>query len=196
MSRHMIQDCDLGQYKVRNYLSLAGPQQGVQMTPWCFTGTWCNILTYLENHLDGFEAAQDHLAPADYWNNPQPDAFAAMLKYSIWLPYINNMKQHDKYDQYKQRFSALNRAQFVRFQNDTVIYPNDSTQFGTRNADGEMIPMKDTKIYTEDSFGLKTMDEAGKLSFIEIPGQDHITFTKDDVLTKFLPFLYQKGWSQ
>jgi len=56
--------------------------------------------------------------------------------------------------------------------------------------------MTETQIYKDDTIGLKTMNEAGKLSFIEIPNQDHITFTKDDVLTKFLPFLYQKGWKQ
>ena len=123
----MIQDCDLGAFKVRNYLSVAGPQQGVQLTPWCFTGTWCNILTYLENHLEDFQVAQHHMAPADYWNNPEPKAHAAYLKYSIYLPYINNEKVHDKSAQYKERFSALNRAQFVLFQNDTVIYPINST---------------------------------------------------------------------
>lgn len=52
----------------------------------------------------------------------------------------------------------------VWFTEDTVVSPNQSEKFGERKAsDGSIVDMKDTKIYKYDSFGLKTMDEAGKL---------------------------------
>ena len=35
ISRYLIQDCDLGQYKVHNFLSIGGPMMGVQKTPNC-----------------------------------------------------------------------------------------------------------------------------------------------------------------
>merc|ERR1712086_411212 len=48
VARYIIEHCDLGKYKVHNYLSLGGPHQGVQKQPKCFSGIWCNILNYVE----------------------------------------------------------------------------------------------------------------------------------------------------
>jgi len=44
LSRYLIQACDLGKHKVHNYLSIGGPQQGVQEVPGCYTGVWCTVL--------------------------------------------------------------------------------------------------------------------------------------------------------
>jgi len=51
VSRAMIQDCDLGSYKVHNYISLGGPQMGVSMEPGCFTGALCESLKKIENYV-------------------------------------------------------------------------------------------------------------------------------------------------
>jgi hypothetical protein len=53
----MIQDCDLKGHKVRNFLSIAGPQTGVQKTPKCFDGILCDALTWLEDHIAFFQFA-------------------------------------------------------------------------------------------------------------------------------------------
>jgi len=91
---------------------------GVSMEPGCFTGFWCELLNKIENYLGGWSVAQKFLAPAAYWNDPTPKVYAEMLEKSVYLPYINNLKYHDKYDQYKARFSALNRIELVKFGND------------------------------------------------------------------------------
>ena len=85
--------------------------------------------------------------------------FDQYLKYSSYLAPINNEREHAKSAQYKERFSALNRIELVKFQNDTVIYPKDSTWFGTYNVGNKNIThMRDTKVYKEDLIGLKTLD--------------------------------------
>lgn len=38
---------------------------------------------------------------------------------------------------------------------------------------------KQTALYTEDWIGLKTLDEAGKVALLDIPGADHLQFSKD-----------------
>ena len=38
----------------------------------------------------------------------------------------------------------------------------------------EILPLRESPIYTEDRIGLKTLDEAGKLVFLEIGGADHM----------------------
>jgi len=59
---------------------------------------------------------QNHLAPAAYWRDCFDEHyFEEYLKYSIYLPYINNEKAHDLSAQYKERFSALNRLELVKF---------------------------------------------------------------------------------
>ena len=50
------------------------------------------MLTYIEDHIIDFELIQYEVAPANYWNDPEPAAQEAMLKYSIYLPFINNLK--------------------------------------------------------------------------------------------------------
>jgi triacylglycerol esterase/lipase EstA (alpha/beta hydrolase family) len=44
VARWIIEACDLGAHKVHNYLSISGPQQGVQAVPECLTGDWCKAL--------------------------------------------------------------------------------------------------------------------------------------------------------
>ena len=50
-------------------------------------------------------------------------------------------------------------------------------------ADGSLttvLPMKETKWYTDDLFGLKTVDEAGKIQFDTTEG-DHLQFTQEQL---------------
>lgn len=91
----------------------------------------CTILNKIENTVSDWWLFQTFLAPAAYWNNPTAKAYQEMLDHSIYLPFINNLKYHTLYDQYKARFSALNRAMFVKFGNDQVISPVSSTLFGS-----------------------------------------------------------------
>ena len=48
--------------------------------------------------------------------------------------------------------------------------------------------MKDQDVYKNDLFGLKTLDEAGKIHMHTIKGQ-HLQFTKEDIENIFVPFL-------
>jgi len=65
----------------------------------------------------------------------------------------------------------------VKFQNDTIVYPKESEWFGTYNVGNKEITlMKDTKVYKEDTIGLKTLDEQGKMYLREVPNANHIQF--------------------
>lgn len=68
--------------------------------------------------------------------------------------------------------------------NDTVVYPHQSEQFGGyKFTNGD----KDTKIiytmrewsqYQNNAFGLRTLDQAGKVHFAEFQG-DHLRFSDE-----------------
>ena len=62
------------------------------------------------------------------------------------------------------------------FSEDTMIHPKETAWFGSEDKDGNLLTMKQQEIYQNDVFGLKTVDEAGKISFITIQG-NHLQFT-------------------
>ena len=69
---------------------------------------------------------------------------------------------------------SLNRIELVKFQNDTIIYPKETSQFGTINVGSKTVtPMEETEVYKNDTIGLKTMFEAGKVFLHEIYNRDH-----------------------
>lgn len=68
----------------------------------------------------------------------------------------------------------------VEFLQDGMIYPKETSIFGSLDSKGEMIKMADQPIYTTDSFGLKTMNEAGKISVFTVDA-DHLQFSKADI---------------
>lgn len=52
------------------------------------------------------------------------------MENSIFLPYLNNEKDHPKANSYKKKFEQLNFLTLVKFKNDPIIYPNESAWFG------------------------------------------------------------------
>jgi len=48
--------------------------------------------------------------------------------------------------------------------------------------------MEQQPIYIDDWIGLKTLNNAGKLQFVALPG-NHLQFTQADVENIFVPFL-------
>ena len=77
----------------------------------------------------------------------------------MFLPYINNEKDHPKANLNKKRFEQLNYFLMVKFMHDPIIYPKESSWFGENNADGKVEAMEDTKVYKDNLFGLKTLNE-------------------------------------
>jgi len=61
-----------------------------------------------------------------------------------------------------------------------MVEPKESQhfEFYSPGSSEELIPLRESPIYTEDRIGLKTLDEAGKLHFISIDG-DHLQFSTD-----------------
>lgn len=51
----------------------------------------------------------------------------------------------------------------VEFSKDTMIYPKETAHFGSLDEKGNHIPMEQQDLYINDSFGLKTLNEAKKI---------------------------------
>jgi palmitoyl-protein thioesterase len=74
------------------------------------------------------------------------------------------------------------------FSGDTVVYPKESEWFWELQADGTVTNVLDTDFYKSDYIGLKKLNEAGKVQFVEWPGE-HLQFTMEQVDKVIVPFL-------
>merc|ERR1712224_1047326 len=93
------------------------------------------------------------------------------------MPDINN--ERNPHESYTENFKSVNKIGLVKALKDEMVYPNDSEWFGFYKDGDEktIVEMKDIDWYKNDLFGLKSMDQMGKLNAtISTPG-DHLRFS-------------------
>ncbi|KFK31386.1 hypothetical protein AALP_AA6G105200 [Arabis alpina] len=194
VARGLIEFCDDGP-PVFNYISLAGPHAGISSVPMCGSGLLCEIADELIKSDIYSDFIQDHLAPSGYLKIPTD--MTKYLESSKYLPKLNNEIPNQRNSTYKDRFTSLHNLILVKFEDDKVIVPKDSSWFGFY-PDGEFEPLlsaNQTKLYTEDWIGLKTLDVAGKVKFVSVAGA-HIKMANLDVLKYVVPYLQNQPSSE
>eukprot|EP01126_Amoeba_proteus_P063244 TRINITY_DN869_c0_g2_i6.p1 TRINITY_DN869_c0_g2~~TRINITY_DN869_c0_g2_i6.p1 ORF type:complete len:249 (-),score=47.04 TRINITY_DN869_c0_g2_i6:69-815(-) len=174
---------------VVNLISIGGQHQGVFGFPHC-PGTNYTLCEYLRSLLDwgAYNSwVQSFVVQAEYWHDP--NQIPEYLKDNIFLPDINN--EIVKNNLYKERLTSLQNFVMVKFLQDTMVQPRESEWFGfyAEGQDKVVLPLQQTKLYTEDWLGLKQMASQGKLHFLSVDG-DHLQFTKEWFLSAIVqPFL-------
>lgn len=97
------------------------------------------------------------LGPSNYLRSHQKhDEY---LEGDVYLPFLNNEKAHDQMDTHKERFESLNSLTMIKFLDDPIIHPIESSWFGQIDHQGDVIPMESTKIFKDNTFGLRTLHE-------------------------------------
>ena len=99
-----------------------------------------------------------------------------------------NVNNHgDKYEaEAKNKFSSLEKLVLIGFKRDTMISPEQSAFFAELDKDHNLVEMKDTENYKKNSFGLKTLDDAGKIEthFLD---ERHCYYSFQDILDIVVP---------
>ena len=185
LARYVAQLCDTPT-PPNNLLTIGSPSMGTEAIPNCTSGIFCDLINKLADSAVYFKAAQHLIGPAGYFRNPKD--MKDYIADSVFLPALNNEKEHPQTAFNKQRFTSLNGIMMAEFTKDTMIYPKETAVFGSHDAEGKLIAMEDQPIYKSDAFGLKTQNEAGKIKKILIDGE-HLQFTKADISNIFVPFL-------
>jgi len=175
---------------MNNLISLGGQHQGVYGFPRCpqSSFTWmCDKARELLT-LGAYNTyVQETLVQAQYWHDPLQEA--EYIKKSMFIAEINQLQGVKP--EYKTNLMKLNAFVMVRFNNDTMVIPRDSEWFGyyAPGQDKTMQTLQQSSIYVNDTLGLKEMDTAGKLVFLEVDG-DHLQFTaewfKQNIVDKYL----------
>ncbi|OQU92132.1 hypothetical protein SORBI_3001G296400 [Sorghum bicolor] len=88
------------------------------------------------------------------------------LKGCRFLPKLNNEIPSARNTTYKERFSSLENLVLIM-----------------------------TKLYTEDWIGLRTLDEAGRVKFVSVPG-GHLRISRSDMKKYIVPYLTPEASSK
>ncbi|CAA7022364.1 unnamed protein product [Microthlaspi erraticum] len=182
----LIEFCDNAP-PVVNYISLGGPHAGISDIPDCAvrpSPDYCQELRAMVYT----DYAQDNIAPSGYVKIPTN--MSEYLAHSKYLPKLNNERPNQRNSIFKARFTSLHNLVLVMFQGDTIVVPKESSWFGyyPEGASTPLLPPQQTKLYTEDWIGLKTLDAAGKVKFVSVPGK-HLQMARDDVVKHVVPYL-------
>jgi len=170
---------------VRNFLSVHGTVVGVAGFPNCnpagLLGPVCDVIARVCGDLAYTTATQDLLFQADYFRDPMrvhTDAYKTHSQLATWNNEGNSVNAT-----YKANFVSVSKFIMVKALADTMIFPNEGEHWG-HFADGSLktvVPMRETEWYKQDLFGLKTVDEAGKIQFNTTTG-NHLQFSRDQLI--------------
>merc|ERR1712032_1071767 len=168
---------------VKAFVSMHGPMMGVSGLPQCpMDMAICKGVNWLvENFGVYIEFVQNHLAQANYFRDSND--ILTYRRHCHFLPFINNEVKGRKNSTYKDNFKSLEKLVLVMAEDDTMVIPKESAHFGyfKDGSTEEQVSMKDAPWYTEDWFGLRSLDKANKLDFYSTPG-NHLGFTLDFLL--------------
>ncbi|XP_052193613.1 uncharacterized protein LOC127802025 isoform X2 [Diospyros lotus] len=152
------------------------------------SGLWCILVDYLMKLEIYSNYVQEHLAPAGYIKIPTD--IDDYLRGCMFLPKLNNERMDCRNSTYKKRFASLQHLVLIMFEQDRVLVPKETSLFGYY-PDGSwstVLPAHETKLYKEDWIGLKTLDEAGKVKYVNVSG-GHLDISTSDVKKYIIPAL-------
>ena len=187
--RAVIQSMD--DHNVKHFVSLAGPQVGVygqayfeglkKYLPSWIVGTTASLM-----YLVAYTALGQLISDGNMWHDPyHVDDF---MKHDTFLPRFTYTATNDMRD----NFVRLERAVFCvgsGFENgyDGGIEPWQTAVFGFPDEHGNILNMTQQPFYVNDTFGLRTLHETGRLNLTIVPGVTHNDWTgNDDVILKYV----------
>lgn len=173
-----------------NLVTLGAQHQGVYGLPRCpgEETSYCDLARKLLNYGAYTDFVQRNLVQAQYWHDPLAENL--YREKSLFLADINN-ERLPRNNSYKSNLVNLNRLVMVKFNQDSMVDPPESEIFGffQPGQSNKIVPMNETRLYTEDWIGLRTLDEAGKMKIYEIDG-DHLQFDMkwfiNEIILKYL----------
>lgn len=154
--------------KIHNLITFGLPHMGVMDLPVC-NGFFCKGHGDAMLHRVWSPIVQHSIVPAQYFRNPYD--MEKYIKYSNFLPIINNERESDDNNWRKEKLLLVNKLVIYMFLQDTTVVPKTSAHFGDIDIEtGQVIHLRDTDMYKSDTIGLKTLDERDGIIFKQIDG--------------------------
>lgn len=172
-----------------NLISIGGQHQGVYGFPRCplnFTSV-CDYIRKLLNLGAYIDFVQKDLVQAEYWHDPLQEE--EYREKSVFLADINQEKVFNS--TYRDNLLKLKNLVLVKFNQDMMVVPRESEWFGFyKEGQGkELYTMEESILYKNDTLGLKTLDQSGRLFKLATDG-DHLQFKEEwfleNIVSKFI----------
>lgn len=202
--------CELmDDHNVHTLVSLAGPQMGVYGAGWIQRSPlWYQYLSIEDGYLLAYMGwAQATLSIANMWNDPYHQK--AFMERNTFLPRVNGYTNEKERLRMKSNFLRLKHAAFFvgndtdkekqpydggiepwesgAWQFYTPTDPDSSEQGVKPPRFPKIQPMKDLDLYKRDLFGLRTLDESGRLSIATPYNCSHDAWIDDpSIIRKYI----------
>eukprot|EP00754_Rhynchopus_humris_P007918 Rhum_TRINITY_DN13622_c0_g4::Rhum_TRINITY_DN13622_c0_g4_i1::g.62086::m.62086/K01074/PPT; palmitoyl-protein thioesterase len=166
---------------VHTFVSVHGTVMGVSGFPEChpstpFIGPICKDIDRLLGDLAYYKTTQDVLFQAGYYRDPMRRTTADYKANSEIAQYNNEGNTFNQ--TYKDNFVTLKRLVMIKALKDDVVIPREGEWWGSY-AEGSfktLLNMTETDVYKKDTFGLRTVHEAGKMIF-NTTDRGHVEFS-------------------
>lgn len=167
LMRAVIETMD--DHDVNTFISLAG----VQMGAFC-PHLPCGPLRLGEDMVSQLYTPELQ-ASSSFANLYHDPHFTSFLQGNKFLPALNGLLDDVDNQRRKSNFLRLKRAVFIGSDDDGIVVPAASQffEFVSEENLSEIVPLQEQAIYRQDTFGLRTLDEDGRLSIIRVPGVQH-----------------------
>lgn len=175
----------MNNHSVHTLVSMAGPQMGVYDRAYFkFFGKLANF-TLSDIYILAYGIIeQSTLSVANMWDDPMHHS--EYLSSNYFLPELNGVRGDPS--KYKANFLRLSKAVFlVGAQADGVTYdggigPWQSGAWGhyAPGSESKIQPMEQQPLYTGDTFGLRTLNETGRLLVQTPAGVPHSGWIDDE----------------
>ena len=173
IARYIIQKCDM-EGNVKKLVSFGGPMMGTSQIPFCLEGVSCFIINSLADYFVYSKRIQNNIGPAGYYRTAAHIEDFNNSNSSLYKLNYPNEKE-------KEKFKNLTSLVLIGFEDDKMISPKETAEFGVFDKKFNVLKMNETDEYKSDSFGLKTLNEEGKIKIFYLKG-GHLNFDFDDVL--------------
>ena len=184
LARYIIEKCEM-KGTVKKFVSFGGPMMGTSKVPFCLGGVVCYLINSIVDFIVYSKSVQNSIGPSGYFRTPAH--LDSYLKSNSFLVNLNN--EGENFDQKaKDRFLLLERMVLIGFKEDRMISPKETAEFSIYDENYNVVPMNETNVYKNDTFGLQTLHKQDKLLIIYLPGE-HISFTTDDIINYAIPNL-------
>lgn len=162
---------------MKNWISVHGPLMGVGGIPECNPESlMCqNIFSNLCKTAYS-KNGQSQILQSNYVRNSM--LMESYLATGSFIADLNNEIPDEAptkvgtAQEYRERFSSLDRLVLVKAQKESVIVPDISSWFGFyKDGTYDEVSYPDSDWFKEDWFGLKMLHDAGKVELLETAGQ-------------------------
>eukprot|EP00940_MAST-03C_sp_MAST-3C-sp2_P001996 g1996.t1 len=178
-------------HNVVHFVSLAGPQVGVYGTAYFESlrryglPEWLVETTAEAMWLVAYNALGQRISVGNMWRDPFH--LKSFLEHDVFLPKYTDYAT----PQMKSNFVRLKKAVFCVGSGspyDGGIEPWQTGAWGSWNENAEkMVNMSDQPFFVNDTFGLRTLSENGRLNLTVVPGVSHGDWTgNEEVIKKYV----------